>query len=150
MSRFTQRGFSLVEALLALLVLTFGLLGIATLQLSGVSKNRLTFERSQAALLANEIVERIRANPTGAANGDYDLDVGGKAQTSLTCVGVSADCSPAELATADLAYWQGRVTELLGDTETEIQVTVVAGSASSVNLTISWHASELSVTAELA
>ena len=145
-----QRGFTLVEVLIALLVLSFGLLGIANLQLSGVSKSRVSFERSQAALLSNEIVERIRSNLPAATAGNYNLAAGAAAATpSSNCIGVSANCSPADLAAADLAYWQRRVNSVLTDTDAVIQVTVSAGIATSVNLTLSWGTNDLTLVAEL-
>ncbi|MBT8087038.1 MAG: type IV pilus modification protein PilV [Gammaproteobacteria bacterium] len=151
MPRRRQQGFTLIEVLVALLILSFGLLGIANLQLGGVSKSRNSFERSQAILLANEIVERIRANAPGAAGGGYDLASGDTAPTpSSNCLGTSADCSPAELAAADLANWQQRVEDLLVGTDTVIQVTVNGGVATSVALTLDWGANQLTLVAELA
>jgi type IV pilus assembly protein PilV len=145
-----QRGFTLVEVLIALLVLSFGLLGIANLQLSGVSTSRASFERSQAALLANEIVERIRANLPAATAGNYNLSSGATAATPTSnCIGVSANCSPADLAAADLAYWQARVNSVLSGTDAVIQVNVSAGIARSVNLTLSWGSNDVTIVAEL-
>ena len=66
-----QRGFSLIEVIVTMGIMSFGLLGIAGLQLSAMTKSRVTFERNQATLLANDLVERIRANLPAAAAARY-------------------------------------------------------------------------------
>jgi len=58
-------GFSLIEVLVALLVLSIGLLGIAMLQIQGVRFNYGSYSRSQAVLLANDFAERMYANRPG-------------------------------------------------------------------------------------
>ncbi len=58
-----QYGFSLLEVLIALLVLSIGLLGLAGLQTLGLKFNMQSYQRTQAALLAYDIVDRMRANP---------------------------------------------------------------------------------------
>src|SRR5262249_56408603 len=58
------RGFTLIEALVALLVLSIGLLGVAALQLTSLRSNPSSSFRSQATLLAYDVVDRMRANPT--------------------------------------------------------------------------------------
>jgi type IV pilus assembly protein PilV len=72
-----SRGFTLVEALVALLVLSIGLLGIASLQLSSLRWNHGASMRSQATLLAYDMIDRMRANQVAAANGEYTTVVGG-------------------------------------------------------------------------
>lgn len=62
------RGFSLMEVLVAMLVLAIGLLGLASLQTQSLKFNYDAYARSQATILASEIMDKMRANPTvGAA-----------------------------------------------------------------------------------
>lgn len=61
------RGFTMVEALVALMCLSIGLLGIAALQMTGLRANLGAGWRSQATYLAYDIVDRMRANRTAAA-----------------------------------------------------------------------------------
>jgi type IV pilus assembly protein PilV len=61
-------GFTLLEALIALLVLSIGLLGLAALQARGLRFNHDAYVRSQASLLAYDLFERMRANSAAAAN----------------------------------------------------------------------------------
>ncbi len=73
-----QAGFSLLEVLVALLILSVGLLGLAGLQVLGLRHTGNAYFRTQATLLANEMVERIHANPLGAVRGEYQWDaIGG-------------------------------------------------------------------------
>ncbi len=71
----SQRGFSLVEVLVAVVLLSIGLLGLAKLQFWGVRHTGSAYFRTQATQIANEMVERMRANPVGVAAGYYALNV---------------------------------------------------------------------------
>jgi len=62
-----QRGMTLIEILVAIVVLSIGLLGLAGLQLKGLQVNQGSIYRSQAAMLAEDIADRIRADATNAA-----------------------------------------------------------------------------------
>lgn len=68
------RGFTLIEILIALLVLSLGLIGLAMLQATGLRFNNDSYMRSQATILAYDIIDRMRANKAAADAGDYCLD----------------------------------------------------------------------------
>ncbi|HBA32699.1 MAG TPA: type IV pilus modification protein PilV, partial [Gammaproteobacteria bacterium] len=57
-----MKGFTLLEVLIALVILSVGLLGLAGLQTTGLRNNHSAYLRSQATLLAYDITDRIRAN----------------------------------------------------------------------------------------
>lgn len=59
----SPKGFTLIEVLVALVVLSLGLLGLASLQLLGLKNTNNAYYRTQASMFANNMVERIRANP---------------------------------------------------------------------------------------
>lgn len=68
----TQRGaVSLIEVLVALLVLTFGILGLAGMQLSSLKGNTSALVRTQATELGYDLVDRMRANRAAAISGGY-------------------------------------------------------------------------------
>jgi type IV pilus assembly protein PilV len=71
-----QRGMTLVETLVALLVLSIGLLGVAALQMASLQNNRGAHMRSQASVLAYAIADRMRANRTVALAGGYTVAFG--------------------------------------------------------------------------
>ena len=63
-----QAGFSLIEVLVTMVVLSIGLLGVAGMQASGLRNNHAVYTKTQATNLAMDMAERIRANPKGRAN----------------------------------------------------------------------------------
>ena len=68
-----QRGVSLLEVLIAVLVLSLGLLGVAGLQTANIRNTQSAHQRTMAVLLASSMAERIRANATAAVNGSFVL-----------------------------------------------------------------------------
>ena len=95
-------GFSLVEALVALVVLSIGMLGIAALYVESLRSGRTALLRTQAVALAGDMADRIRANPAGRlAYGDV-VTVN---DTVAACAPGGAGCTATELAHHDKALW---------------------------------------------
>lgn len=95
-----QRGHSLIEVLVATMVVGIGALGVAKLHMLSSQNNRIALEHSLATLLADDMLERIRANPAGV----YAVALGTPPQSFANCV--AGTCSPAELAAFDVAVWK--------------------------------------------
>jgi type IV pilus assembly protein PilV len=70
------RGMTLIEVLVTLVIISVGLLGVAALQLTTVRSNLDSFVRSQAAVLAGDMLDRIRANRADAMNNQYNVAFG--------------------------------------------------------------------------
>ncbi len=84
-------GFTLIEALVALIVLSVGLLGVAGLQLAGLRYTSSAASRTQASYLVNDMMDRMRANVKSARNGDYNVGYGGVISgTSVAATDVTA------------------------------------------------------------
>ncbi len=104
-----QHGFTMIEVLVAVLVLAVGLLGIASLQVLSLQSSSGAMYRSQATLLAYDLAERIRRNDQAAMNGQYDnliravgpIQVG--APDDPACI--NAGCSADNLADQDAREW---------------------------------------------
>ena len=64
-----QEGATLIEALISILIMSIGLLGIAGLQLNALSYQKNAWSTHRVAEVTNDLAERILANPTGAKNG---------------------------------------------------------------------------------
>ena len=62
-----QRGFTLIEALIAFVILSVGLLGIVSLQAMAKTSQHLALQHTRAVTIADAIIERIRVNPAGMA-----------------------------------------------------------------------------------
>jgi type IV pilus assembly protein PilV len=132
--RSAQRGFTLVEAMVALVVLAVGMLGIAGLYVTTLRSGGGAIFRMQAVNLASDMADRIRANRT--ANLAY---LGAAANNN--CYGAGAvDCTPAQMAANDLLVWQGQVTAILPAGVTAINVVPVVGSATlyAYTVSVSW------------
>lgn len=74
-------GFTLLEILVALVVLSIGLLGLASLQASGLRSNHSGYLRSQATIYAYEMADRMRANRATAIGGGYNITLATTAPT---------------------------------------------------------------------
>jgi type IV pilus assembly protein PilV len=94
-------GISMVESLVALVVISVGMLGIAGLYLASLQGNRTARVETEANYLVADMIDRIRANRN--ARGAYDVDTYGGAPGVRGCVG--GRCTSAELAEDDLARW---------------------------------------------
>lgn len=111
MNRSRQIGFSLLEVMIAVVIMSVGMLGIAALQTTSSVFTESSMHRGQAATLAVEIVERMRVNVTEAKAGNYDIS--GLPTLTINCIGPSKDCSTSEMKDHDLRVWSGRVAALL-------------------------------------
>lgn len=96
-------GVSLIEVLVAIVVLSIGLLGLAGLQASGMRVGQSSIHRTQAAQMAYDIVDRMRVNLPNAA--DYDIALTAAAPAVNTCAGA--------VACLDLADWRGRLEAMM-------------------------------------
>jgi len=132
-----QRGFTLLEVLIALLILSIGLLGLASLQTNGLRSNQMASMRTTATQLAYDIADRMRANPVGVDAQNYVIAVndadpvipaGGNCENST--------CSASQMATYDLAQWRGATRALPGGTSSIARI--VTGSVVTHTITVYW------------
>ncbi len=72
----SEAGFTLLEVLVATFILAIGLLGIASLQTTSIRNNQGAYLRSQATILAYDIIDRMRANSALARTGNYSIAIG--------------------------------------------------------------------------
>lgn len=97
--------FTLIEVLVTVLILAIGFLGLAGLQLTALRQNTSAFERSQATMLAYDIIDRMRANKAAVTAGSYTT-AWATAPTSRDCRGTTADCTSSQMAAYDLNQWK--------------------------------------------
>lgn len=123
-----QDGFSLIEVMVALVVLSVGMIGMAALHGQGLRASSAAIFRTQAITLSSDMADRIRANRLGQA-------AYGGAAANNDCT--TADCTPAQMAAKDLYLWQQRVqNELPGGQGT---VTYANGAPPSYQITVTWE-----------
>ncbi|WP_353571734.1 type IV pilus modification protein PilV [Candidatus Albibeggiatoa sp. nov. BB20] len=101
-------GFSMLEMMIALLILSIGLIGIASLQARGQQFNHSAYVRTQVAFLAYDIMDRMRSNKDNLDNGNADN--GGYAFQEGSCPEVSVNCDKdvciaTDVVNYDLGNW---------------------------------------------
>ena len=138
-SCFRLAGFSLLEVLIALVILSVGLLGIAAMISTTLKSNDSAYMRTQATALAYNIIDRMRANRTAAENGMYDVAMPASAATGgnpTNCTG--ATCGSATLAAYDLGQWEYDLATLLPQGRGAVTSTDNSG-VTLVTITVLWN-----------
>jgi len=136
--RRSNQGFTLVESLIALVILSIGLLGIAALFLDSLRASRSALWRSQAVDLAADMADRIRSNRDGGES--YEIALAA-ADNGTTCNPSGTFADPALAAQNDVACWLNRVAAGLpgGDIGITHDVELVAPSTpESYRIVIQW------------
>ena len=114
-----QQGFSLVEVLIALIIMSVGMLGIAGLYVQSLQAGRTSLFRHHAVHLAGDVADRIRANPTAGI-----AYAGAGANNS--CVAANIDCDVVSMAANDVFLWDMQAAGSLpnGDVQVTFDDTV--------------------------
>jgi type IV pilus assembly protein PilV len=138
-SRLPQ-GFTLLEVLIALLVMSIGLLGIGKMMMMSARANDSAYMRSQATALAYTILDAMRANRTYALTPPYYDAV---APASQTCAQTTTGCTADLQAQNDMFLWtQSLAAELPGGRGTVATVvsqdSVTAANNTTVTITVTW------------
>jgi len=128
-----QRGFSMLEILITLFLLTMWLLASAGVQSSSLQYTKGAAFRTQAVYLATEIGERMQANKTAAIAGSYAYG-GGTVTSGTDCM--AALCTPTALASFDLAEWSARVNATLPNAT--ISITGAASNPINYTIVVGW------------
>jgi type IV pilus assembly protein PilV len=136
------RGFTLLEVLVSLVVLSIGLLGIGKLVLFSSRGNDSAYMRSQATALGYTILDAMRTNRAQAVAGSYQVALGAPVNPGTDCD--LAACSATTLAAYDLFKWKSTMGTALpaGDgTVTTVQVAdVITGTLlTQATITVQWN-----------
>jgi len=131
-----SKGFSLVEVMIALIIMSVGMLGIAGLYVQSMQAGRTSMLRHHAVTLAGDIADRIRANPTAGVA--YTATPG----QDNNCAGVGAICNAGQMAAHDIFLWRAQATSFLppmGDgTEQVIVALDAAALPPTFTITVRW------------
>ncbi|RDS85707.1 type IV pilus modification protein PilV [Dyella psychrodurans] len=103
-----QRGVSLIEVLVAVLVCSAGLVGVAGLLVTSARSNHAAYLRTQVTLLAQGMADRMRANPVGVWSGGYNGSFPNGATQDC-----QLGCTPGQLARHDQGVWSSQLQTLL-------------------------------------
>jgi type IV pilus assembly protein PilV len=127
-----ETGFTLLEVLVSLTIVSIGLLGVAGLQIRSQQYNHVGYLRTQGVFLAYDIMDRMRINPAAAKDGDY-------APSPLPTTSENCDttaCNEEQLAEYDLVKWQELVKSTLLKSEVAINYTTTPNK---YNIEITWQ-----------
>lgn len=117
-----RQGFSLVEVLVAVVLVSVSLLGLARLGAQSLHSNQSAFVRSQAVSLAYSILDAMRADRTLALAGGYDLGL-----TAAT------PANSGSIANQDLFYWRTLLAKVLPSGTGSVAV-----QGTQVTITVQW------------
>ncbi len=120
-----QTGISLIEVMVAVLIMAVGILGMVGLQVTSLQLNRGALMRAEAMQLGNDILDRVRANPTGSYD---DIGFDDDPPTSNNCV--TNPCSTSQMADYDVAQWKCSINsvDIDGDTYAICSTLGITGS----------------------
>jgi type IV pilus assembly protein PilV len=160
----TQRGFTLLEVMVALIVLTVGLLGVLKLETVAYASTNIAAKRSLAALEAASLAASMHVNrgywatpDTSAAaisvKGTVVTIAGGSAPllsgvigTAQVCTSLTVPCSPQRMAAYDLQQWAATMLALLPN----YAATVNCGTANPVScmINIQWNENAVAISSQ--
>ncbi|HZF14392.1 MAG TPA: type IV pilus modification protein PilV [Steroidobacteraceae bacterium] len=133
------RGFSIVEAMVALIVMSVGMLGIAGLYVSSLKAGRTAILRTQAVNFASDIADRIRANRTG--KNAYDTTLYAPCTGAPGAGATAAETAARNLAATDVCTWRNAVQASLPQANISCAFTagVPAGMPNNYVVTVTWR-----------
>lgn len=144
----SQQGFSLIEVLVAVLIVAIGLLGVAGMQLLGLKSNQQSFSKNQAAQHAQAILEKMRGNPEGVFSGHYVFDsdtYNCEDELEEDCTLLTSECSTDDIAAYDLfnSYCGiqdgGAIGGIKGDlSHASLDISCASDCASGIALELGW------------
>lgn len=126
----------MIEVMVALLIFSIGMLGVAGLQGAGIKAGEQAAAYSLAAVQINDIVARMRANETGMLDGKYDDALPTDRSTIPNCVTVT--CSTDEIAQYDLLNWNIRNAQLFPSGAGKITPATNTAGETQFQLAVTW------------
>jgi len=127
-----QRGDTMIEVLVTLIIIAVGALGAAALQITTLQNLSSSHSASVAAIVAQDFGERMRANPDAALAGNYDHDT--KPTSTTDCV--TGPCATEALANYDKETWWAQLTTVLPSGSGEVEPVPAGGNI--FELTVRW------------
>ena len=139
-----QQGFTFLESLLALFILSIGLLGVAGMHSNALQTGFSASQRMAAVMKGEELLERMRANPQGVADNAY----AGTA-TSYGCTSGNT-CTTSEMAQDDMFIWRAEINSMFPSSTIQVlNGTLPAaidpnGQITEVTISIDWTSRNIS------
>ncbi len=129
----STKGFSLIEALIALLVIAVGLMGIAALQAATIYRTHTATLQGLAAIEAQSMAAKIIANQAALAG--YNTTDAVKVIPSSKCTTITLPCSPTDMANYDLSQWGTDLKSSLPQGKGQVACTTIPAQCT---ISVSW------------
>jgi len=141
---FNNKGFTLLESLIAFVILTIGLLGAIGLQAKAKQASYDSLQRAAALTLANDVMHRLRANDTSDLLSAYNIEIASTDQANNVKSCLNSSCSSIEMAAFDIEEWKKQIkakefTGTLADARLCITPSSIADSEINVEIIVSWQ-----------
>jgi type IV pilus assembly protein PilV len=143
LSQRAERGATMIEILVAILIFSVGLLGIASTQTMGLTNTQSALNRSYATQLSYDLIDIMRLNPQQVAAGTFDgyITIDGTGDNPLGyatvngCTEAGTGCTELELAEHELELWRLKILSMLPDGQARIDLENAAENIYRVTLT---------------
>jgi type IV pilus assembly protein PilV len=132
-----SKGFTIIEVLVAMIILSIGVLGLGVLQLTSLQNSQSGQMKSQASIMAYDIIDSMRTNIPSVTSGSYGIALAADTPEAVNCYGGEADCTAAQMATSDVNHWRTTLGDSLPSGNGAIATTDL-GDTTLVSVTISW------------
>jgi len=132
-----SNGFTIIEVLVAMVILSIGVLGLGVLQLTALQNTQGGHLRSQASILAYDIIDSMRANIPAVTDGNYRIALGAGTPATVNCYGSAADCLTNQMATSDLNRWRTLLDNYLPAGNGQVE-SLDLGGTTQVTVTVQW------------
>ncbi len=150
-----NQGFTLLETLIAFIVLVFGLLGAVARQTKAKQASFDAMQRAAALALAHDITERIKSNTAAGLAGNYTVNISSQDAASNAKSCINAYCNNVELAGYDIEEWRKAIkaqnnTGALSDATVCVNAAAVGADQLNIGVTVTWESrQEMTGTADV-
>lgn len=134
-----QRGITLIESLIAIVIASLGILGILGVQMRTLTDTSTTVRRAQAIRLIEDLSERMKVNPNALANINAYVSDFNNNPTVGSC---STGCNPAQQASYDLAVWKRAVRQALPLGQASIFIPESGAGTRQLGVMLAWRQNE--------
>ena len=131
-------GFTIIEVLITMVILSIGVLGLGLLQLTAMQNTQGGYLRSQAAILAYDIIDSMRANIPAVTAGNYGLAFNAATPAAADCYGLAANCTTLQMASSDLNRWRTVLATYMPSGNGQVATVALGGGTTQVTVAVVW------------
>ena len=131
-------GFTIIEVLITMVILSIGVLGLGLLQLTAMQNTQGGYLRSQAAILAYDIIDSMRANIPAVSAGNYGLAFNAATPAAADCYGLAANCTTLQMASSDLNRWRTVLATYMPSGNGQVATVDLGGGTTQVTVAVVW------------